>query len=260
MNQTPSTPPLDPQPAPQPRAVRIPLPVSVPYVTYTLIGVTSLVYVLRLLSVAVWGSTFQGMDYLELYGARINELIRAGEVWRFLTPAFLHASPPHLLFNMYALYAFGAGLERHFGHGRFLLLYALGAFAGNVFSFLMMSNGGFSVGASTAVFGLIGAEGIFLYQNRKLFGEQVKGAINNVVVVVALNLLIGLAPGIDLWGHIGGLFGGLIFTWFGGPNWKVEGIFPSFQLVDERETRDVLLAVLAVLVPFVGLAVWGMMK
>ena len=260
MNQTPSTPPLDPQPAPPPRAVRIPLPVSVPYVTYTIIGVTAMVYVLQLLSVAVWGSPIQGMDYLELYGARINELIRAGEVWRFLTPALLHASPSHILFNMYALFTFGSGLERHFGHGRFLLLYGMGALAGNVFSFLMMGDSSFSVGASTAVFGLIGAEGIFLYQNRKLFGEQIRGAINNVIFVVVLNLFIGLIPGVDLWGHIGGLFGGLIFTWFGGPNWKVEGIFPSFQLVDERESRDVLLAALAVLVPFVGLAVWGMVK
>ncbi len=257
MNETPPTPP---QPAPQPRAIRVPLPVSVPYATYTIIGVTALIYVLQLISVAVWGRPAQGVDYLEVYGARINEMIRAGEVWRFFTPALLHASPPHLLFNMYALFSFGSMLERHFGHKRFLLLYVLGAFTGNVFSFIMMNDASFSVGASTAVFGVIGAEGVFLFQNRKLFGEQVKSAINNVVFIVALNLLIGLAPGIDLWGHVGGLFGGLIFTWFGGPNWKLEGIFPSYALTDERTTQDVLLAIAAVLVPFVGLAVWGMMR
>lgn len=258
MNEGPV--PAMPQPVPPPRAVRIPLPVSVPYVTYAIIGVTILFYILQLVSVAVLGSYAQGVDYLEVYGARINELIRAGEVWRFFTPALLHASPPHLLFNMYALFSFGSNLERHFGHGRFLLLYILGAFTGNVFSFLLMDDASFSVGASTAVFGLIGAEGIFLYQNRKLFGEQVKGAINNVVFVIAMNMLISLTPGIDLWGHVGGLLGGLIFTWFGGPNWKVEGIFPSFSLVDERGARDVVLAAAAVLFPFVGLAVWGMMK
>jgi rhomboid protease GluP len=234
--------------------------VRAPYVTYAIIGVTALVYVLQLLSVALLGEVAHGFDYLELYGARINSLIRAGEVWRFLTPALLHASPSHILFNMYALFAFGSGLERNFGHGRFLLLYTLGAFAGNVFSFLLTGDNGFSVGASTAVFGLIGAEGVFYYQNRKLFGEQVRGVIGNVVFVIVLNLFIGLAPGIDLWGHVGGLFGGLIFAWFGGPNWKVEGIYPFFQLVDERESRDTLLAALAVLVPFVGLAAWGMLK
>lgn len=247
-------------PASPPRAVRVPLPVSVPYATYVIIGVTALFYVLQLVSVAVFGSVVQGVDYLELYGARINELIRAGQIWRFFTPALLHASPPHLLFNMYALFSFGSNLERHFGHGRFVLLYILGAFAGNVFSFLLMGDDSFSVGASTAVFGLIGAEGIFLYQNRKLFGAQVKSAINNVIFVLIMNMFIGLRPGIDLWGHIGGLFGGLIFTWFGGPSWKVEGIFPSFSLVDERTAQDVLLAAAAVLFPFVGLAVWGMMK
>jgi rhomboid protease GluP len=248
------------QPAPPPQAVRIPLPVSVPYVTYAIIGVTALIYVLQLVSVAWLGNVVQGMDYLELYGARINELIRAGEIWRFFTPALLHASPPHLLFNMYALYAFGAGLERHFGHGRFLLLYVLGAFAGNVLSFILMSDNGYSVGASTAVFGLIGAEGIFLYQNRKLFGAQVKGAINNVIFVIAMNMLIGLTPGIDLWGHIGGLFGGLIFTWFSGPNWKLEGIHPTFQLTDERTTQDIFMGLLAVLIPFGALAIWGMTR
>jgi rhomboid protease GluP len=248
------------QPAPPPQAVRIPLPVSVPYVTYTIIGVTALVYVLQLVSVARLGSVVQGMDYLELYGARINELIRAGEIWRFFTPALLHASPPHLLFNMYALFSFGSDLERHFGHNRFFWLYALGAFAGNVFSFVLMSDNSFSVGASTAVFGLIGAEGIFLYQNRKLFGAQVKGAINNVIFVVIMNLVIGFVPGIDLWGHVGGLFGGLIFAWFGGPNWKVEGFHPIFRLVDERTAQDVFLAALAVLIPFGALAIWGMMK
>lgn len=248
------------QPASPPRAIRVPLPVSVPYATYVIIGVTALVYVLQLVSVAVFGSVVQGMDYLELYGARINELIRAGEIWRFFTPALLHASPPHLLFNMYALFTFGSNLERHFGHGRFVLLYILGAFAGNAFSFLLMNDASFSVGASTAVFGLIGAEGIFLYQNRKLFGEQVKSAINNVIFVIVMNLIIGLTPGIDMWGHVGGLLGGLIFTWFGGPNWKVEGIFPSFSLVDERTAQDVIIAVMAVLLPFVGLAVWGMIR
>lgn len=257
MNETP---PTLPQPVSQPRAIRVPLPVSVPYVTYVIIGVTALIYVLQLLSVGLWGHVAQGVDYLEVYGARINELIRAGEVWRFLTPALLHVSPAHLLFNMYALFSFGSMLERHFGHGRFLLLYVLGAFTGNVFSFLLMNDASFSVGASTAVFGVIGAEGVFLFQNRRLFGEQVKSAINNVIFIVVLNLLIGLAPGIDMWGHIGGLFGGLIFTWFGGPNWKLEGIYPTYTLTDERTTQDVLLAMAAVLIPFVGLAIWGMMR
>ena len=121
---------------------------------------------------------------------------------------------------MYALVVFGAGLERYFGRWRYLLLYLLGGFTGNVLSFLLSS--GYSVGASTAIFGLVGAQGVFLYQNRKLFGNQFGRAIGNVLFIVAVNLVLGLTPGIDNWGHVGGLLGGLIFTWFAGPVWQVE--------------------------------------
>ena len=99
------------------------MPRSAPYVTYTIIGITVLFYILQLLS-----NFTLGQDILILYGARINEAILAGELWRFLTPALLHGSLPHIAFNMYALLSFGTGLERYFGHGRFFLRYVLGAF------------------------------------------------------------------------------------------------------------------------------------
>ena len=187
-----------------------------------------MVYLLQLASVPLFGyaNAAAQMDWLEAYGARINDLIRAGELWRFLTPVLLHASIPHILFNMYALMIFGVGLERHFGHWRFLLLYVLGGFTGNVLSFLLSS--GYSVGASTAIFGLVGAEGIFLYQNRKLFGNQFGRAIGNVIFVVAVNLLLGLTPGIDNWGHVGGLLGGLdLHLVRRARSGKCEGIVPA---------------------------------
>lgn len=265
MNQSPGSPPdfdsasqPTPQPVPAVRQVHIQLPVSVPKVTYAIIGLTGIVYLLQLASIYFAGTPYQGLDWLELFGARINGPIRAGEIWRFITPILLHASIPHILFNMYALFLFGPSLERYFGHWRFLLLYLLTGFTGNVFSFLIMSDNGYSVGASTSVFGLIAAEGIFLYQNRELFGKQSGRMIGNVVFVVAVNLLIGLTPGIDIWGHIGGLLGGLIFTWFAGPRWQVEGIYPALQLVDQRELRDVVTGALITFVIFGGLAVWGM--
>jgi rhomboid protease GluP len=156
---------------------------------------------------------------------------------------------------MYALVVFGVGLERNFGHWRYLTLYVLGAFTGNVFSFLLSS--GYSVGASTAIFGLIGAEGIFLYQNRKMFGSQFGRAIGNIVFIVAINLLLDLTPGIDIWGHIGGLLGGLIFTFFAGPRFEVEGIYPALHLVDTREPREILTGAAAVILIFGALTVWG---
>ena len=245
-----SEPPRDAQDRPVPEAgsVRVSVPESAPYVTYAIIAITSLVYVLQLVT----------SDLPIVYLAKSNELIREGQLWRLLTPALVHGSLPHILFNMYALLSFGTSLERHFGHGRFFLLYILSAFTGNVMSFLLTDAN--SVGASTAIFGIIGAEGVFLLQNRKLFAGQFRNAIGNVIFVVAVNLFLGLAPTIDNWGHIGGLLGGLIFTSFAGPVWEIEGISPAYRLEDRREFGGVLIGIVTVLLIFGALAFWGMVR
>ena len=243
-----------PQPAPAPQSTRVAMPRSAPYVTYTIIGVTVFVYLLQLASQALLQ-----VDLPIVLFVKSNELIRSGQLWRLLTPALLHGSIMHIGFNMYALLSFGTGLERHFGRGRFLLLYLLGAFTGNVASFIFSSAN--SVGASTAIFGLLGAEGIFLYQNRKLFAGQFRSAIGNIIFIAAINLfIIGSLPGIDNWGHIGGLIGGLMFTWFAGPLWEVEGISPMLHLVDRRSSREVLIGAATVVLVFGALAMWGMVR
>ena len=236
------------QTTPERQAVRVSVPEAAPYVTYAIIAVTSLIYVLQLAT----------SDLPIVFLAKDNDLIRRGEFWRLLTPALVHGSLPHILFNMYALLSFGTSLERHFGHGRFFLLYVLGAFAGNVMSFLLTQAD--SVGASTAIFALIGAEGVFLVQNRKLFAGQFRNAIGNVIFVVAVNLFLGLAPTIDNWGHIGGLLGGVIFTSFAGPVWEIEGISPTYRFVDQREFGAVLIGLVTVLFIFGGLAFWGFVR
>jgi len=171
----------------------------------------------------------------------------------------VHGSLAHVGFNMYALLSFGSGLERHFGHGRFFLLYMLGAFGGNVMSFLFTD--AVSVGASTAVFGLIGAEGVFLYQNRKLFAHQFRSAISNVIFIVGVNLFLGLAPNIDNWGHIGGLVGGLMFTSFAGPLWDVESnLVGGYNLMDKRPSGNIFVGAVVTAVIFGALAVWGMVR
>jgi rhomboid protease GluP len=223
-------------------------------VTYTIIAITVLCYVLQLL-----GEYAFGRDILVIYGARINEAILAGELWRFLTPALLHGSLPHIAFNMYALLSFGTSLERYFGHGRFFLLYVLGAFTGNVASFLFSP--GYSIGASTAIFGLLGAEAVFLIQNRKAFPGQFRSAIGNIIFIAAINLfIIGSLPGIDNWGHIGGLIGGLMFTSFAGPLWEIEGVYPAYHLVDRRSFRAVITGAAVVILIFGALAMWGMAR
>jgi len=242
-------------PPQQPRPVSVALPQSAPYVTYAIIGITVFVF---LLQYATQYIPFIGFDLPAAFFIKSNALIKSGQVWRLFTPALLHGSLTHIGFNMYALYIFGVGLERHFGHNRFLLLYILGAFSGNVMSFLFSDAN--SLGASTSIFGLIGAEGIFLYQNRKMFAGQFGKAIQNVIFIVVINLFLGLSPGIDNWGHIGGLFGGLMFAWFAGPVWAVEGIRPMLQLVDKRSLREVIIGAAMVLIIFGGLAMWGMMR
>ena len=189
MTQQPYVEEHTPPPSP-PQPVPVSMPASLPRVTYVILGITVVVYLLQLLT-----QFTMGYDLPVLLGAKANEAIRAGQLWRFFTPLLLHGSLIHIGFNMYALNAFGTGLERRYGNGRFLLLYILGGFAGAVFSFLFSP--AYSIGASGAIFGLVGAEGIFLYQNRKLFGSRVRGAINNVVFVVAINLFLGLQPGVD---------------------------------------------------------------
>jgi len=247
----PFKPPVDTPPPPPPAGVRVQTPNLKPYATYMLIGVTVLIYILQLLS-----QRFLGQDYPELLGVKAGSLIRAGQLWRLVTPLFLHASILHIGFNMYALWVFGRGMESRFGRLRFLALYFLAGFAGNVLSFVLTPEP--SLGASTAVFGLLAAEGVFLYQNREILHGQARRAITNLVYIAGINLLIGFSvQGVDNWGHIGGMLGGLLFAWFGAPYWKVEGFFPDLHVIDERKGNGLLAGSLAVLLMFIPIATLG---
>jgi len=249
MNEN-QTPPEYPQPQP-PRRIQLAIPFSKPYATYTLLGLTTVIYLLQLAS-----QSFLGQDWLYIFGAKFGPYIRAGELWRFITPVFLHASIWHIAGNMYALYLYGRGLESRFGRGRFLLLYFLSGFAGNVFSFLLTPNP--SIGSSTAVFGLLAAEAVFIIQNRQLLGSQAGRALTNLFLIAALNLFLGFSTaGIDNYGHLGGILGGVLFTWFGGPRWKVENPYSNPRLIDEREGHGALAGTFAVLLFFIPLAALG---
>lgn len=254
MNEYPASQP-DPMPVPEPRQIPIRMPATQPIATYILIGLTVFVYVLQMLSTAVLGDSIYGIDYVTLFGARITEAIYAGQVWRLITPIFLHGSLTHIFFNMYALFSIGSLLERHFGHWRFLALYFLGGFSGYVLSLLFTQ--GYSVGASTAVFGLVSAEIAFFYHNRDLFGSHARQAIGNAVFIIAINLFLGLSPNIDNWGHIGGLAGGAVFSWFASPKWMAIVMPSEAILQDQREFREIMTGALLVLLLFGGLTVWG---
>lgn len=231
--QPPGSYPGSPYPPGQPM-VRVQLPPRNPWVVYTILGLTIAVFALQMLS-----QSLLRVDYPAALGMKYNGAIRAGQFWRLLTPVLLHGSVIHIGFNMYALYVIGPGLERFYGHGRFLLLYLIGGFAGNVLSFILSPEP--SLGASTAIFGLIAAEGIFILKNRFLFGAEARSLIVNIAMIILINLALGLSPGIDNWGHLGGLIGGLAFAWFAGPLLHIRQLPFQLQLEDRRSTQRVWL-------------------
>jgi len=195
---------------PPPRPRTVPIPGVQPVWTYAILAVTILVFLAQLIF----------RDPFTFYGLKINELILQGEYWRFVTPIFFHSGMLHVFFNMYALYNIGRQIERPLGHGLFLIVYFFSGVAGVFASFQFTPSA--SLGASGAVFGLIGALAVFLYRHRRLFGTVGRSMLYNVVFIIVFNLSLSLTPGIDIWGHIGGLVAGLILTWVLGPVWKIE--------------------------------------
>ena len=143
---------------------------------------------------------------LILFGAKYTPLILEGQWWRLITPMFLHIGIIHLLMNSMALYFLGTTVERIFGRFRFLFIFLLAGFMGNVASFVF-SPQSISAGASGGIFGLFGALLFFrLVHPRPFF--RTMGA--NIITLVGINLLIGFLPGIDFAGHLGGLVGGFL--------------------------------------------------
>ena len=232
MNQdqptSPNFPPTPPVGQPAPRVVYR------PYATYVLMGICVLVYLLQIGTQSLFGQ-----DIPASIGVKDNTLIMQGQFWRLFTPIFLHGSILHIAFNMYALFYIGSTIERFYGRARYLALFLLSGFAGNVISFMFSPYQ--SLGSSTSIFGLLGAEGVLIFQNRQIFGPIARRELSQVVIIAVVNLIIGLTPGsaIDNWGHIGGLVGGTLFAWFGGPILQRMGTNPPYTVMNTRTRREV---------------------
>lgn len=228
----------------QPVWVQVKLPQIEPVFTYILLGIIVLVYLAGQLipiePVVIKGYMVRSAEeWLFLQGAKFNDyILQGGEYYRLLTAMFLHGDLTHLFFNGYALYIIGRGIERLYGHARFLVIYFLGGLTGSVLSLLFSEYA--SVGASGAIFAIFGAEMIFLYRHRKLFGGLARRRLNNLVFLLAINLFIGLVPGsrIDNWGHAGGFLAGVVLAWFIGPLFSRAGMPtgtpPAIELVDQN--------------------------
>ncbi|ADL49836.1 rhomboid family intramembrane serine protease [Clostridium cellulovorans] len=139
-------------------------------------------------------------------GAKVNSYIINGEFYRLLTCTFLHSGLMHIAFNMYALNNIGRLIERVYGWKKFILIYIFAGLSGSLASFLFSPY--VSVGASGAIFGLFGAALIMGLKLKKYINSNFLGSLASVIVV---NVIFGFSStGIDNYGHIGGLLGGLL--------------------------------------------------
>ncbi len=175
-----------------------------PIITYALIIINVLVFI----AMYIFGKGSEDNLTLVLFGANYPALVRAGDYYRLITSAFLHSGLLHLIFNNYALYVIGSQLESFLGRVKFLIIYLVSAICGSLMS--MLFSNGISVGASGAIFGLLGSLLYFGYNYRVYLGTVLK---SQIIPLIILNLIIGfVTPGIDNAAHIGGLLGGLGMT------------------------------------------------
>lgn len=171
-----------------------------PIVTYILIALSVIVYLVDVFL----------NNNLTLLGANYGPLVKEGQIWRIVTCMFLHADIIHLLCNMYALYVVGPRVEDFYGKMKFLLIYFMSGIASSLLS-IGLNGDVVSIGASGAIFGLFGALLYFGYSYRGYIGAMIK---SQILPVILMNLIISfLIPGIDMWGHIGGLIGGVITSY-----------------------------------------------
>ena len=177
-----------------------------PIVTYALIIINVIVFLLSLFNESI----------IQMFAVNRFFIADLGQYYRLLTGIFLHANFLHLIFNMYALYVIGMQLESFLGKGKYLAVYLLSGLGGSMLS-IFFSNG-YSVGASGAIFGLMGALLYFGYHYRVYLDSVVK---SQIIPLIVLNLLIGFtSTGIDNWAHIGGLVGGILATMAVGVKYK----------------------------------------
>ena len=162
---------------------------------------------------------------LAIFGGNNLLLVQNGEVWRILTSAFLHVGLIHLVVNMYSLAIIGTQVETFIGKWKFLFIYFISAIGGNLLSLVFSQANVVSVGASGALFGLMGALLYFGYHYRLYLSEAIR---NQIIPIILINLLIGfIVPGIDNVAHIGGLIGGYLASM-------------AFGIENKSEKRDMI--------------------
>ncbi len=176
-----------------------------PYVTYILIAINVLIFLLGNINIEVIDALFLPSNIGNNY-------------YRIISAAFTHYDVFHLLFNMYALYIIGPQIESFFGKFKYILIYLFSAIIGSLMSLTFMIDGGGSLGASGAIFGLFGSLLVFGYHYRLYLGNVLR---SQVIPLIIFNLVLGLLDkNIDNAAHIGGLIGGILISMAVGVKYK----------------------------------------
>lgn len=180
-----------------------------PIVTYILLGINIFMYLIPILL----GLFDDIINRFCLYGPNVREY---GEYYRLITGGFLHADIFHLLFNCYSLYIIGSQLEGFMGKTKYIIIYLFSLLLGSLMSITLGDYP--SIGASGAVFGLMGSLLYFGYHYRVYLGSTLK---SQIIPLIIINLIYGfMVSGIDNFAHIGGLIGGILITMALGVKYK----------------------------------------
>lgn len=173
-----------------------------PYMTYLLIGIITILFVLMY----VFGNGSTSIKTLYNFGA----LIKNGNPIRLITSIFLHIGIIHLFMNVWALKLLGEQTEKFYGHLKMFIIFIYSGLIGNLLSALLMQENVISAGASGAIFGLMGAILYFALNQRTYMGEALK---KEILPVIIINIMLGfMLTGINMYAHIGGLIGGMIIS------------------------------------------------
>ena len=187
-----------------------------PYITYFIMTICTLLYIIPKL--------LGNYDQIIYNYGLIGEMVKNGDFFRLITSEFLHASAVHLLVNMYSLYIIGTQIESFLGKKKYILIYLMSAVFASLLSITLGDLTSISIGASGAIFGLLGSLLYFGYHYRVYLGNVIK---SQIIPIILLNLIIGFSiQGIDNFAHIGGLVGGVLVT-------KALGVDEKSSLADK---------------------------
>jgi membrane associated rhomboid family serine protease len=203
-----------------------------PLVTWILIGANVGVFAIDAVlgGMAGLGLMSGGGPLLE-FGFVSADTVAAGEWWRILTSAFLHLGILHLALNMWALYLFGPLLEQLYGHIEYLAIYLLCAAGGSVLTILVAPDQA-AVGASGAIFGLLGLAFAVSRRRHLALPRQTRAVLGQIGSLLVINLAFTFfVPNISITGHIGGLAVGLLLGWLLPPS-------PAFTLAGQWQAAS----------------------